>query len=66
MEGTGEGSNNSGAAYVFMRNGSDWSQQAFLKASNIGSRDQFARSVAISGDTLVVGAINEGSNSTGG
>ena len=56
-EGNGEGSNDSGAAYVFTRSGSVWSQQAYLKASNIGSNDQFARSVAISGNTLVVGRL---------
>ena len=64
-EGNGEGSNESGAAYVFTRSGSVWSQQTYLKASNIGSNDQFARSVAISGNTLVVGALNEDSNSIG-
>jgi hypothetical protein len=58
-------SNDSGAAYVFMRDGSGWQQKAYLKASNTGSKDHFARSVAISGNTLVVGAINEDSNSTG-
>jgi hypothetical protein len=55
----------SGAAYVFTRNGSTWSQQAYLKASNTGADDWFGRSVAISGDTIVVGAFGEGSNATG-
>ena len=45
-----------GAAYVFVRNGSTWSQQAYLKASNTDENDNFGRSVAISGDTIVVGA----------
>jgi hypothetical protein len=31
----------SGAAYVFIREGSSWSQQAYLKASNTGDSDQF-------------------------
>ncbi|MCB9081847.1 MAG: FG-GAP repeat protein, partial [Lewinellaceae bacterium] len=56
---------NSGAAYVFVRSGTVWSQQAYLKASNTGANDQFGRSVAISGETLVVGAISEDSNATG-
>jgi uncharacterized repeat protein (TIGR01451 family) len=55
----------SGAAYVFVRSGSSWSQQAYLKASNTGTFDQFGHSVAISGDTVVVGAFLEDSNATG-
>ncbi len=55
----------SGAAYVFVRNGSTWSQQAYLKASNTDVNDAFGRAVAISGDTIVVGAPVEGSNATG-
>ena len=38
-----------------MRSGNTWSQQAYLKASNTGADDKFGRSVALSGDTLVVG-----------
>ncbi len=52
----------SGAAYVFVRNGTTWSQQAYLKASNTGAGDQFGCSVAVSGDTVVVGASWEDSN----
>jgi hypothetical protein len=52
----------SGAAYVFTRSGTSWSQQAYLKASNTGASDQFGNSVAISGDTIVVGALGEDSN----
>ncbi|HKQ50398.1 MAG TPA: thrombospondin type 3 repeat-containing protein [Phycisphaerae bacterium] len=54
-----------GAAYVFVRSGAIWSQQAYLKASNTGANDQFGYSVAISGDTVVVGASMEDSNATG-
>jgi hypothetical protein len=53
-----------GAAYVFVRSGSTWSQQAYLKASNTGAPDAFGTSVAIAGDTIVVGAPIE-ANSTG-
>lgn len=56
---------NSGAAYVFVRDGENWSQQAYLKASNTQAFDLFARSVAISGDMLVVGAVGEDSAATG-
>ena len=45
-----------GAAYVFVRNGAIWSQQAYLKASNTDTVDRFGISVAVSGDTVVVGA----------
>ncbi len=56
----------SGAAYVFTRDGSGhWSQQAYLKPSNTGSGDRFGSSVAISGDTIVVGAPWEDSAATG-
>ncbi|MEY4166619.1 MAG: hypothetical protein RIR52_443, partial [Acidobacteriota bacterium] len=55
----------SGAAYVFVRNGTAWSQQAYLKASNTDSGDRFGFSVAILGDTVVIGAIDEDSNATG-
>jgi hypothetical protein len=56
---------NAGAAYVFARTGTGWSQQAYLKASNTDSNDAFGWSVAISGDTVVVGALGESSNATG-
>ncbi len=45
-----------GAAYVFMREGTKWSQQAYLKAPKPGEFDEFGTSVAVSGDTAVVGA----------
>ncbi len=62
----GDGTNNSapssGAAYVFTRSGSTWSQQAYLKASNSEANYAFGRSVAVSGDTIVIGAPTEASN----
>ncbi len=57
--------NDSGAAYVFVRNGTVWSQQAYLKASNTDALDGFGSSVAVSGDTVVVGAYGESSSATG-
>jgi hypothetical protein len=54
-----------GAAYVFVRTGNAWSQQALLSASNLGPGDQFGKSVAISGDTIVVGAHREASAAAG-
>jgi hypothetical protein len=65
----GNGANNSalssGAAYVFVRSGTNWTQQAYLKASNTGAGDNFGQSVSISSDTIVVGARGEKSNATG-
>ncbi|MFN7206742.1 MAG: FG-GAP repeat protein [Burkholderiales bacterium] len=58
---------NSGAAYAFVRSGGTWAQRSYVKASNTGSGDQFAWSLALSadGNTLAVGANNEDSNATG-
>jgi len=55
----------SGAAYVFVRRGEAWVQQAYLKASNTGEDDQFGHAVAISGNTLVIGAPHESSTAKG-
>src|SRR4029079_17096179 len=51
-----------GAAYVFVRNGTTWTQQAYLKAPKPKALDQFDISVAISDDTVVVGAFGEDSD----
>jgi hypothetical protein len=45
-----------GAAYVFVRDGAAWSQQAKLTAADGAGFDHFGTSVALSGDSLVVGA----------
>ncbi|MBA3470397.1 MAG: FG-GAP repeat protein, partial [Herpetosiphonaceae bacterium] len=58
---TNNSAGNSGAAYVFTRSGTTWTPQAYLKASNTGAGDNFGVSVAISGDTVVVGAYQEDS-----
>ena len=62
---TNDSAQYAGAAYVFVRSGTDWTQQAYLKASNTDVNDQFGRNVAVSGDTVVVGADSEDSNATG-
>src|SRR6266498_4582739 len=46
-----------GSAYVFVRSGTSWSQQAKLTASDAAAFDFFGAAVAISGDTVVVGAL---------
>ena len=55
----------SGAVYVFRRTGATWQQEAYLKASNTGAGDLFGRSLAVSGDTLAVGAVGESSAAQG-
>jgi trimeric autotransporter adhesin len=58
----------SGAIYVFTRDGMDqWSQQAYVKASNTDSGDNFGIGLALNGDgnTLAVGAHVEDSNASG-
>ena len=61
------GAVDSGAAYLFARSGSVWTQQAYVKASNTGAGDQFGSSVALlpDGSTLAVGAISESSSAIG-
>ncbi|MBA3469517.1 MAG: FG-GAP repeat protein [Herpetosiphonaceae bacterium] len=58
-----------GAAYGFTRSGAQgapaWFPQAYLKASNTGTDDRFGFSVAVDGDTVVVGAYGEASAATG-
>jgi hypothetical protein len=56
---------NAGAVYVFVRNGTTWTQQAYLKASNTDASDSFGAALALSVDTLVVGAPEEDSSATG-
>ncbi len=47
---------NQGSAYVFKRSGESWPQKAKLTGSDSSARDLFGVSVAVSGDTAVVGA----------
>ena len=48
-----------GSAYVFKRNGSVWTEQQKLTASDGLDNDQFGTSVAISGDIVVIGASRD-------
>ncbi len=48
--------NDSGAAYVFTRSGTTWSQEQKLTPNDATAGDQFGRSVGISGNTIVAGA----------
>jgi uncharacterized protein (TIGR03437 family) len=57
------GRSDRGAAYVFARRGSAWSEQQTLSVDDSTSFDQFGVSVAVSGDALAVGSWNR---ATGG
>jgi len=46
-----------GSAYVFVHSNGQWSQQATISPPDAVANDQFGSSVAISGDTIVVGAL---------
>lgn len=50
------GKGNQGSAYVFARAGGAWPQQAHLTAGDGAGGDEFGRSAAVSGDTVVLGA----------
>ena len=47
---------NSGALYVFVREGTIWTEQQKVKASDADALDEFGRAVALSGSTVLVGA----------
>ncbi|WP_282416490.1 hypothetical protein [Polyangium sp. 15x6] len=54
----------SGSAYVFVRSGATWTQQAKVLASDGAGADYFGYSVALSGDTALVGAYNDADKGT--
>jgi uncharacterized repeat protein (TIGR01451 family) len=58
---TVNGHGKQGEAYVFVRSGGTWSQQAILTSSDGATSDQFGY-VAISGNTIVAGAPNHAVN----
>lgn len=64
---TDNSATDAGAVYVFTRSGVNWSQQAYLKASNTDVGDNFGYSLALSGNgnVLAIGAYKESSGATG-
>jgi hypothetical protein len=58
-DGDDDDADGAGAVYVFVREGDEWQQQAYLKAPNAGAGDAFGHSVALDGNTLAVGAPGE-------
>ena len=57
----------SGAAYVFTRTGTTWTQRAYLKSPNSDAYDEFGSGVALSGDgnTLAIAAFGEDGGAAG-
>jgi FG-GAP repeat protein len=55
-------STSTGAAYVFSRAGTSWTQQPALTASDAAVNDRFGESVGISGNIAVIGADGKNSN----
>lgn len=57
---------NSGAVHTFIRSGSSWTPQAYIKASNTNISDKFGMAVKLSGNgtTLAISAPNEDSSAT--
>ena len=55
---------NNGAAYIFTRSGTTWSQEAKIQASDLETGDYFGHSVSVSddGNTAIVGAVYEDTN----
>ena len=54
---------NAGAVYVFRNSGEEWTQEAYIKASNTDAEDNFGLALELdeTGDLLVVGAPGESS-----
>ncbi|WP_428310802.1 GEVED domain-containing protein [Hydrocarboniphaga sp.] len=57
--GSKKGITQGGSAYVFVRSAGSWSQQQRLTASDGKNYDRFGNSVALSGDTALVGASHD-------
>jgi hypothetical protein len=58
--------NSAGSAYIFKRNGNNWTQAKKIVASDREVSDMFGVSVSISGDYAIVGAYNEDHDKGGG
>ncbi len=57
---------NAGSVYIFKNNAGTWSEVQKLVASDRGESDNFGNSVSISGDYVIVSAIYEAEDASGG
>lgn len=60
LEGEAGDVSNTGAAYVYRRSSGVWTLEAKLIAGDADTSDSFGYSVAVSGNTILVGAVDEG------
>ena len=60
--GDDDNGNNSGSAYVYVRQSGAWSRVAKLTASDGTADDNFGEAVAVDADTIVVGAYGDDDN----
>lgn len=58
----GDDDDDAGSVYVFTRSAGVWSEQDKLTASDVAAADGFGGSVAIDGDTAVIGATFDDDN----
>ena len=58
-----DGGSFSGSAYVFVHNGSSWTQEAKLTAADSAEDDLFGLSVALSSDRALIGAFGDDNES---
>lgn len=61
------GATNAGAAFIFTRTGTSWSQKSYVKAPNTNADDRFAHALELDelGESLLIGAHREASNAVG-
>lgn len=50
---------NAGSIYIFQRTGTTWTQTAKLTADDAAANDNFGNTIAMHGDTIIVGAEND-------
>jgi trimeric autotransporter adhesin len=55
----------SGAFYLFGLQGEDWVRNAFIKPRHVAANLSLGQATAVSGDTIVIGAINESTAASG-
>lgn len=56
---------NKGAAYLFRRDGTQWSEEAKFTASDAANEDSFGASLALTGDLFAVGAPGDDDGASG-
>ena len=66
LVGASQKNSGQGAVYVFVQNGTAWTQQAELTASDGAAGDNFGGSVSLSGSTAIIGAPAKAVNANSG